>query len=96
MDLSLLLDSPLVIVVVSCALEIQVTHLDANGCIGGTLQIPEESVESEHAGGRMGAGILECDVSFTHDRGLVCRHSVRRPMFYASSKACKMNETNTT
>jgi len=43
---------------------------------GGTLQIPEESVESEHAGERMGAGILECDVAFTHDRGLVCRHSV--------------------
>jgi len=24
----------------------------------------------------MGAGILECDVSFTGDRGLVCRHSL--------------------
>lgn len=24
----------------------------------------------------MGAGILECDVSFTADRGLVCRHSL--------------------
>lgn len=24
----------------------------------------------------MGAGILECDVSFTKDRGLVCRHSL--------------------
>lgn len=23
-----------------------------------------------------GAGVLECDVSFTHDRGLVCRHSL--------------------
>ena len=28
------------------------------------------------AGARMGAGILECDVSFTGDRGLVCRHSL--------------------
>jgi len=46
--------------------------------LGGDLQIPEESVQSEHAGERMGAGILECDVSFTHDRGLVCRHSVSR------------------
>jgi glycerophosphoryl diester phosphodiesterase len=27
------------------------------------------------AGARMGAGILECDVTFTEDRQLVCRHS---------------------
>lgn len=43
---------------------------------GGTLQFPEETKQSEDAGARMGAGILECDVSFTHDRGLVCRHSL--------------------
>lgn len=43
---------------------------------GGTLQIPEESAQSERAGARMGAGILECDVSFTNDRQLVCRHSL--------------------
>ena len=43
---------------------------------GGTLQFPEETVESTIAGARMGAGILECDVSFTSDRGLVCRHSL--------------------
>jgi glycerophosphoryl diester phosphodiesterase len=43
---------------------------------GGTLQFPEETIESEDAGARMGAGILECDVSFTGDRGLVCRHSL--------------------
>lgn len=43
---------------------------------GGTLQFPEETVESLMAGARMGAGILECDVSFTKDRGLVCRHSL--------------------
>ncbi|KIX09558.1 uncharacterized protein Z518_00638 [Rhinocladiella mackenziei CBS 650.93] len=43
---------------------------------GGTLQIPEETVESTMAGARMGAGILECDVSFTSDLGLVCRHSL--------------------
>ncbi|KAF3928367.1 hypothetical protein ABW21_db0205319 [Orbilia brochopaga] len=42
---------------------------------GGTLQFPEESVEDTIAGARMGAGILECDVAFTKDRGLVCRHS---------------------
>ncbi|KAJ9628059.1 hypothetical protein H2203_003281 [Taxawa tesnikishii (nom. ined.)] len=43
---------------------------------GGTLQFPEETAQSEQAGARMGAGILECDVSFTQDRGLVCRHSL--------------------
>jgi glycerophosphoryl diester phosphodiesterase len=43
---------------------------------GGTLQFPEETVESTIAGARMGAGILECDVAFTKDRGLVCRHSL--------------------
>ncbi|KAK4561572.1 hypothetical protein LTR86_004251 [Recurvomyces mirabilis] len=43
---------------------------------GGTLQFPEETAQSEQAGARMGAGILECDVSFTGDRGLVCRHSL--------------------
>ncbi|KAF4983939.1 hypothetical protein FZEAL_764 [Fusarium zealandicum] len=42
---------------------------------GGTLQIPEHSLESNLAGARMGAGILECDVAFTKDRELVCRHS---------------------
>ncbi|KAH7308848.1 glycerophosphoryl diester phosphodiesterase [Rhexocercosporidium sp. MPI-PUGE-AT-0058] len=40
-----------------------------------TLQFPEETVENAIAGARMGAGILECDVAFTKDRGLVCRHS---------------------
>jgi glycerophosphoryl diester phosphodiesterase len=30
---------------------------------GGTLQIPEETVQSTMAGARAGAGVLECDVS---------------------------------
>lgn len=42
---------------------------------GGTLQFPEHTLESALAGARMGAGILECDVTFTKDRELVCRHS---------------------
>ena len=41
---------------------------------GGTLQFPEHSVESNLAGARMGAAILECDVTFTKDKKLVCRH----------------------
>jgi glycerophosphoryl diester phosphodiesterase len=43
---------------------------------GGTLQFPEETEECTLAGARMGAGVLECDVAFTQDRGLVCRHSL--------------------
>src|SRR5262245_55016649 len=41
---------------------------------GGTLQFPEHTKESHEAGARMGAGILECDVTFTRDGQLVCRH----------------------
>ena len=41
---------------------------------GGALQFPEHTRESHEAGARMGAGILECDVTFTKDKELVCRH----------------------
>ena len=42
---------------------------------GAALQFPEHSKESYEAAARMGAGIIECDVTFTKDRELVCRHS---------------------
>ncbi|KAK4184234.1 PLC-like phosphodiesterase [Podospora australis] len=42
---------------------------------GGTLQFPEHTNESVIAGSRMGAGIQECDVTFTKDKQLVCRHA---------------------
>lgn len=42
---------------------------------GAPLQYPEHTKESYLAAARMGAGILECDVTFTKDRELVCRHS---------------------
>ena len=42
---------------------------------GAALQFPEHSKESYEAAARMGAGIIECDVTFTKDRQLVCRHS---------------------
>ncbi len=42
---------------------------------GAALQFPEHTRESYLAAARMGAGILECDVTFTKDRELVCRHS---------------------
>ena len=42
---------------------------------GAPLQFPEHTRESYEAAARMGAGIVECDVTFTSDRELVCRHS---------------------
>jgi glycerophosphoryl diester phosphodiesterase len=42
---------------------------------GAPLQFPEHTRESYQAAARMGAGILECDVTFTADRELVCRHA---------------------
>ena len=42
---------------------------------GAALQFPEHTKESYEAAVRMGAGIVECDISFTSDGELVCRHS---------------------
>jgi len=42
---------------------------------GAALQFPEHTKESYEAGARQGAGIVECDVTFTKDGELVCRHS---------------------
>jgi glycerophosphoryl diester phosphodiesterase len=41
---------------------------------GAALEVPEHTKESYEAGARMGAGIVECDVTFTKDGALVCRH----------------------
>ncbi len=42
---------------------------------GAPLMFPEHTAESNRAAARMGAGILECDVTFTADKELVCRHA---------------------
>ena len=42
---------------------------------GAGMQFPEHTEESYKAAALMGAGILECDVTFTSDLKLVCRHS---------------------
>src|SRR5512147_2004989 len=39
---------------------------------GAALEFPEHTRESYVAAARMGAGIIECDVTFTKDRELVC------------------------
>ncbi len=42
---------------------------------GAALMFPEHTVESYEAAARMGAGVVECDVTFTKDKELVCRHA---------------------
>ena len=42
---------------------------------GAALQFPEHTRQSSEAAARMGAGIVECDVTFTQDLELVCRHA---------------------
>lgn len=42
---------------------------------GAAMQFPEHTKESYLAAIEMGAGIVECDVTFTKDKQLVCRHS---------------------
>ncbi|MCA9471469.1 MAG: hypothetical protein MRJ96_01015 [Nitrospirales bacterium] len=42
---------------------------------GAPMQFPEHTQESYEAAHRMGAGIQECDVTFTKDGELVCRHA---------------------
>ena len=42
---------------------------------GAAMQFPEHTRESYVAAAKMGAGVIECDVTFTKDKQLVCRHS---------------------
>lgn len=42
---------------------------------GAPLQFAEHTKESYEAAAAMGAGIIECDVTFTRDKELVCRHA---------------------
>src|SRR5690606_9500617 len=42
---------------------------------GAPLQFPEHTDVGYRAGAQQGAGIVECDVTFTQDGELVCRHS---------------------
>jgi glycerophosphoryl diester phosphodiesterase len=42
---------------------------------GACLQFPEHNKEAYEAAMKMGSGIVECDVIFTGDLELTCRHS---------------------
>ncbi|UJW83226.1 glycerophosphodiester phosphodiesterase family protein [Hydrogenophaga sp. SL48] len=69
-------DSPLKNQLKQCAQRGHFTPRDWSiGHRGAALQFPEHTVESYTAAARMGAGIVECDVTFTKDKELVCRHA---------------------
>jgi glycerophosphoryl diester phosphodiesterase len=68
-------DSPLKKRLLSCADRTFERKLFSIGHRGAPLMFPEHTVESNAAAARMGAGILECDVTFTKDKELVCRHA---------------------
>ncbi|MFD0858388.1 glycerophosphodiester phosphodiesterase family protein [Roseovarius aquimarinus] len=58
----------------SCTAEPRAT-LFSIGHRGAALMFPEHTAESYRAAARTGAGIIECDVTFTADKELVCRHA---------------------
>lgn len=59
----------------SCSGQEASPSLFSIGHRGAPMQFPEHTAESNVAAARMGAGILECDVTFTKDLELVCRHA---------------------
>jgi glycerophosphoryl diester phosphodiesterase len=68
-------DSPLKDKLQSCASDPMYTSEFSIGHRGAPLQFPEHTLEGYVAAAQMGAGVIECDVAFTKDRQLVCRHS---------------------
>ncbi|MFP8778497.1 glycerophosphodiester phosphodiesterase family protein [Hydrogenophaga sp. RWCD_12] len=71
-----MVDSPLKRELQQCARRGEFNTRDFSiGHRGAALQFPEHTVESYTAAARMGAGIVECDVTFTKDKELVCRHA---------------------
>ncbi|MBZ2168264.1 glycerophosphodiester phosphodiesterase family protein [Marinobacter sp. F4216] len=68
-------DSPLKHQLQSCETRVFKPSDFSIGHRGAPLQFPEHTRESYMAAAAMGAGILECDVAFTRDRQLVCRHA---------------------
>lgn len=71
-----MVESPLKRDLQRCAQRGEFTPRDFSiGHRGAPMQFPEHTVESYTAAARMGAGIVECDVTFTKDKELVCRHA---------------------
>lgn len=67
--------SPLKDKLAACMGQTVAPTLFSIGHRGAPLLFPEHTVEGNTAAARMGAGILECDVTFTADKELVCRHA---------------------
>ncbi|MBS9779206.1 MAG: glycerophosphodiester phosphodiesterase [Moraxellaceae bacterium] len=59
----------------ACSAQTPQKTLMTIGHRGAPMQFPEHTKESYLAAARMGAGIIECDVTFTKDKELVCRHA---------------------
>ena len=68
-------DGPLKEKLLSCSAQTPERSLFSIGHRGAPLMFPEHTIESNVAAARQGAGILECDVTFTADNELVCRHA---------------------
>ncbi len=68
-------DSPLKQRLMGCADKPVRRTLFSIGHRGAPLGFPEHTVASYQAAARQGAGIVECDVTFTSGRELVCRHA---------------------
>jgi glycerophosphoryl diester phosphodiesterase len=67
--------SPLKQKLLSCQIQEPTRSMFSIGHRGAPLMFPEHTVESNAASARQGAGILECNVTFTADKELVCRHA---------------------
>ena len=61
----------------SCAMHLDEyeSHDFSIGHRGAALQYPEHTLESYKAAAIQGAGVIECDVTFTKDKELICRHA---------------------
>jgi glycerophosphoryl diester phosphodiesterase len=69
-------DSPLKQQLQACTKRSNFSRTDFSiGHRGAAMQFPEHTKESYTAAARQGAGIVECDVTFTKDKELVCRHA---------------------
>lgn len=68
-------DGPLKTKLASCSAQTPKRTDFSIGHRGAPLQFPEHTAEGYIAAASMGAGIMECDVTFTADHQLVCRHA---------------------
>jgi glycerophosphoryl diester phosphodiesterase len=73
--ISRMADGPLKDKLQSCLGQTPARSAFSIGHRGAPLMFPEHTAESNRAAAAMGAGILECDVTFTADKELVCRHA---------------------